>query len=316
MDRATLAFSEAKITAISNSGFKLDLVGSLTGTGPLDALITFVEPVDVAWQGRRIATIALPPVCAAANRGVPDYVTSGNLTITDQGAFTEFATYLLHNQAFDWDISTTKLRVTSLGSDFDNVSLKKTVTLKAFNGLPGVTISNFELPGDDPAGGITISTDSLIPSPAQLGIDLGTITFRSYFEDIYVGRKPVTYRAGIVLIHFAALSSPEVTLAPEATTRTHLSGRIVPQSGSDLDSIGKLFSSFLAGQNQTLRVVGESVDPCGCGETVQWLSTAFKTLILEVTLPGHVYKVPYFLTLTVGIYVQLPFSDHRVHRNI
>lgn len=57
---------------------------------------------SVNWNGKNIATIALPPgkdlffiskyrllttmriVCAAANDGVPDYVTSGQLVITDE----------------------------------------------------------------------------------------------------------------------------------------------------------------------------------------------------------------------------------------
>ena len=65
---------------LSNDGFDLALKGSLTGTGPLDALITFVEPVkwahyiarcvnrsindcffrSVNWNGQDIATISLP----------------------------------------------------------------------------------------------------------------------------------------------------------------------------------------------------------------------------------------------------------------
>lgn len=109
----------------------------------------------------------------------------GHLTITDLGAsvsstgycslnadslhlnsFTDFATFLLHNPSFEWTISTNKLRLTALGTIFDDVSLSKMISFKAFNGLPGVTIANFKLPGDDPAGGIMISTDSMIPSPA------------------------------------------------------------------------------------------------------------------------------------------------------
>lgn len=81
--------------------------------------------------------------------------------------FTAFATYLLHNPEFTWTISTDKLRVEALGTIFDNVTLKKDITLAAFNGLPGVTISNFVLPSDDPAGGIHIETDALIPSPSR-----------------------------------------------------------------------------------------------------------------------------------------------------
>ena len=142
-------------------------MGSLTGTGPFDAQITFVEPVTVTWQGNDIATIALPPVCASANEGVPNYQTSGRLTITDQDQFTNFATFLLHNEDFEWTISTNALRLTALGTIFDGVKLSKDVSFKAFNGLPGVTISNFQLPSDDPAGGIHIETDSMIPSPAR-----------------------------------------------------------------------------------------------------------------------------------------------------
>jgi hypothetical protein len=74
---------------------------------------------------------------------------------------------LLHNPEFTWTISTDKLRVTALGINFDKVSLSKQVTFKAFNNLPGVTISNFQLPGDDSAGGIHIETDAIIPSPAR-----------------------------------------------------------------------------------------------------------------------------------------------------
>jgi len=93
-------------------------------------------------------------------------------------------------------------------------------------------------------------------------------------------------------------------LAPSATTSSHLDGRIVPQSGSDLDTIGKLFSNFLAGKNQTLIVQGDSVDPNGNGQPVSWLSTAFKTLQLEVTLPGHVFEVnaPHFFR-----FILIPF---------
>jgi Protein of unknown function (DUF3712) len=140
-------------------------------------------------------------------------------------------------------------------------------------GLPGVTISNFKLPSNDPAGGIHIETDSSIPSPAQLGIALGSVTFQSYFGSTLVG----------------PLSASSMTLAPQATTKIHLAGRIVPQSGDDLKNIGTLFTNFLHGQNQTLTVKGDSVNP-GNG-TVSWLSTAFKTVELQVILPGQKFDV-------------------------
>ena len=94
----------------------------------------------------------------------------------------------------------------ALGTIFDNVSLEKTVSFKAFNNLPGVTISNFQLPVDSPQGGIEIQTDANIPSSArrfcvfeqviklltmnlELGIDLGTVGFEAFFDSVDVGRK-------------------------------------------------------------------------------------------------------------------------------
>ncbi|KAJ6607775.1 hypothetical protein B0H10DRAFT_2227490 [Mycena sp. CBHHK59/15] len=275
VDGSVLAFTEANITNISDDGFDLSLRGSLTNVGPLDALIAFPEPLSVVWQGADIAQIALPPVCAAANTGVPNYVTSARLTITDSAKFTDFATFLLHNPSFTWTVSTSKLRLTALGTIFDNVTLSKDISFKAFNGLPGVTISNFQLPSDDPAGGIHIETDVGIPSPAQLGIDLGTVSFTSFFKGTQVG----------------PLVGTHLFLAPNAETGSHLSGRIIPQSGSDLDNIGVLFSEFLAGENITLTAQGDSVQPDGSSQPVAWLSTAFKTLSLDVILPGEKFNI-------------------------
>ncbi|KAG5653629.1 hypothetical protein H0H81_011855 [Sphagnurus paluster] len=275
VDISVLQFAEANITNISDSGFDLSLAGSLTNVGPLDASIEFTEPLTVTWQGKDIATITLPPVCAAAGAGVPEYRTNARLNIIDSSEFTSFATFLLHNPSFDWTISSKKLRLTALGTIFDNVALSKVVSFKAFNGLPGVTIGNFQLPSDDPAGGIHIETDAFIPSPAQLGIDLGTVTYQAYFVDTLVG----------------PLTGKNLYLAPNSQTTNHLSGRIQPQSGKDLENIGVLFSKFLAGENQTLIVKGESVQPDGSNGPVTWLSTAFKTLELEVILPGQKFDV-------------------------
>ncbi|KAK0241921.1 hypothetical protein EDD85DRAFT_820884 [Armillaria nabsnona] len=275
VDASILQFTEADISNISNDGLNLSLRGSLTGTGPLDALITFTEPVTVNWDGQDIALIDLEPICAAANDGVPDYETQARLTITDQSQFTQFATYLLHNEEFSWTISTDKLRLTVLGTIFDNVSLEKTVTFKAFNNLPGVTISNFSLPSDDVDGGIHIETDVSIPSLSQIGIDLGTVVFQSFYEGTHVG----------------PLTATGLNLTANSETSSHFSGRIIPQSGDDLNTIGKLFSAFLAGENSTLITTGDSVQPSGSSGSVDWLSAAFKTLSLNVVLSGQMFNV-------------------------
>src|SRR6202044_675427 len=53
------------------------------------------EPVVVSWQGNNIATISLPPVCAAANTGVPNYAPEASLQITDLDQCVAFYWFLV-----------------------------------------------------------------------------------------------------------------------------------------------------------------------------------------------------------------------------
>lgn len=83
----------------------------------------------------------------------------------------------------------------------------------------------------------------------ELGIDLGIVTFLTRFQGTTLGRKsdvPFCIKT-FSLIAFEALSTTtSLALAPNSVTATHLAGRIIPQSGSDLDTVGTLFSKFLA----------------------------------------------------------------------
>lgn len=88
-----------------------------------------------------------------------------------------------------------------------------------------------------------------------------------------------------------ALTATDLVLPPEGQVTSHLAGRIIPQSGNGLDVIGQLFSEYLAADNITLSVTGESVQPTGASSPVTWLSDAFQTLTLVVTLPGQKFDV-------------------------
>ncbi|KZP24075.1 hypothetical protein FIBSPDRAFT_951384 [Athelia psychrophila] len=107
---------------------------------------------------------------------------------------TSFAICLFHNPSFTWTISTPKLQVKALGTIFHNVSLSKDITLAAFNGLPWVTIGKFHL-----AGGTTIETQAVIPSPSQLGIDLGTVGFLAYYDNVEADSIDLVAKGGSVV---------------------------------------------------------------------------------------------------------------------
>ncbi|WFD49313.1 hypothetical protein GLX27_003993 [Malassezia furfur] len=283
VDGATLSFSMTNISKLRDDGFHLDLQGQLLNTGPFDAQIEFPEGVSVTWEGQSIATIELPPIRAFAYEGVPNLRTTGELKITNQGGFTKFATYILHNSDFTWTISTNKLRVRALNIVFDDVKISKTLHFKAFNGLPGVNITSFDIPGET-SNALKITTGTTIPSPATLGIDLETANFKIYFENQYVGPA----------------HSTNLFLRGLSTTSALLHGFITHKSGNaEIQATGKLFSQYLQGKNSDLRVRGDSVVTRENGnKPVGWLSKAFRSLTLNVVLPGHIYKIVYSVTIS------------------
>lgn len=289
VDQAVLRVNIANITGVTNDGFDVSLSGSLTGSGPFDALIEFTEPLNVAWQGRNIAKLSLPSICAFANVGVPNLVTSGHLTITNLGAFTDFATYILHNPGFQWTISSPHLTVRAIEIVFSNVAFSKTIDFKAFNSFPGVSASNFDVYGET-SNSLLIRTSAGLPNPATLGIELDTANFNIFFMGSYI--EPV--------------HSSDLFLPALSTINTTLEGSITAKSGRDLQNTGILFTNFLQGKTQIIQVVGDSVVTQANGNRpVNWLSAAFKTLTLNVALPGHIYQIIFSITISdFTVYVQ------------
>lgn len=130
VEQSTLGFTRGLITQVTDNGFTATLSGALLNAGPFDALIEFPNGVEVFWQGSHIANIALPPICSAGGSGVPNLSTTGVLTIFNQAEFTRFASFILANPEFEWTITTNTLRVTALGTIFDNVLISKQVSFK------------------------------------------------------------------------------------------------------------------------------------------------------------------------------------------
>lgn len=81
-----------------------------------------------------------------------------------------------------------------------------------------------------------------------------TVGFEAYYNGLDIG----------------PLTATGLDLLPLAVTTAHLSGRLIPQSGSGLDTIGDLFSRYLAGDNTTLQVKGGYVDGAQ-SSPVTWL---------------------------------------------
>ena len=89
-------------------------------------------------------------------------------------------------------------------------------------------------------------------------------------------------------------------------------GRITPKSDDELDTIGDLFTRYLQAENISLTAQGDTVMPDGSTQ-IGWLSDAFKTLELEVTLQGESFDVrsPSHL----HSYTTDALADHPIHQH-
>ena len=283
VDGAKLSFSMANITRVTNEGFDVALQGQLLNAGPFDAQIEFPDGVIVNWEGNDIAKIHLPPVCSAANVGVPNYRTKGHLKITDKAKFTAFTTYILHNPTFSWTIHSDHLRVRSLNIVFSDVKISKKLDFKAFNNLRGSRILDFKAQGQT-SNAIKIYALTALPSPANLGIQLDEINVDLYYHNHIQGN------AHSVNLFLAALSTTNAPLYGYLTKRT---------SNAQTNATGELFSRYLQGKNTTIQAKGKSVVTRANGnKEVDWMTKAIKTLTLETVLPGHIYKVLKSITIS------------------
>lgn len=299
VDQSTLSVSRANATALTNNGFTTALTGSLLTNAPADAYIEFPDGVMVEFQGKDIARLSLPPLCTNVPNGIPDLSITTQLTITDQGAFADFAYYLLTKPSFEWRLHSDTVTVRTLGIKFSRVTLSKTITLDAFNGLPGIVITKFETRGDGDRA-INIATDVDIPSPASLGVELGQATFDLIFQSTNIGQAV----------------SHNLFLAYKTTTHASLTGYLRDQNGNSqgLSDLGILFTQYLSGQNSTLTIRGNNVvSPASNGQQVGWLTSAFKRFSTPVTLPGHIYQIIYAITLSdLEIFLQAMNEDFAV----
>jgi hypothetical protein len=271
VDGAVLGFDSIILSAPTDTSFTVQMKGSITKSGPMNAAISFPTPLNVAWQGKTLGTVTMPTINAQAGVGASFDVT-GQFSIANQDDMATFAAYLINNDDFVWDITTKDVSVTALGFTFTNISMEKFVTLAGAQGFKNdVTITSFNLPSNDPAGGITLVAQTTIKNPSQVGFNLAGVGFESFFSGTDLG--PLA-------------SDGAALFPPQGVANINMKGRLIPQtSASGLAAITQVFENYLNANSSSLDIKG--VSGSGPNGVVGWLSTAFKTLTIHnVILPG------------------------------
>lgn len=161
VDASILGVDTVLISDPAEVSFTSALIGSITNAGPFDATIKFPSGLTVVWNGSALGSLSMPDVALTGDVGASINVSS-LFKVADVGHLTTFTEHMLTQESFEWDISGENLTVSALGIDVPGIALTtKTVTLKGFNGLKnGVVVKSFDLPSNDPAGGIHLTVQS------------------------------------------------------------------------------------------------------------------------------------------------------------
>lgn len=275
VDGAKLAFDTITLSEPTDQGFKVQMVGSITNAGPMDAAIAFPEPLTVAWQGQVLGQVAMETIQSKADVGA-QFNVSGQFAIANSNFMGQFAAFMINNDEFQWNIYTNSVSVTALGFTFNNISMNKFVTLEGAHGFKDcVTIDSFNLPANDPAGGITLLANTTIQNPSQIGFLLNGAGFETFYNDVDLGPLAV-----VGMANFPA----------RASTNLAMKGRLIHQDTEQgIEAITEVFMNYLQAKNSSVTVQGTSGS--GPNGQVQWLTTGFQSIKIEnVTLPGPAQK--------------------------
>ncbi|GJJ76993.1 hypothetical protein EMPS_09352 [Entomortierella parvispora] len=269
---ATLSFSSVMINSPAETDFTTNINGLIANTGPFDAEISFPMGSTVAWSNNGqlsdIGLIAMPVVSAKADVGAQLALVNVPFHVASSANMGDFVGYSLKAESFDWVVTANNMTVTAMGAPIPGINMSKNVTLKGFNGLKGLVISKYDLPSNDPDG-IHLVLNASLPNPSNVGIEMGTVEFINIFEGQNVG--------------FVQTSG--LKLLPNADTPISMQGTLTKQTTeAGLNALGDMFRLALSGGSPSLIVQGKSVTPAS--GPVSWLSSAFSTLTMNVSLPS------------------------------
>lgn len=59
--------------------------------------------------------------------------------------------------------------------------------------MTDVSISDFQLPGDDPAGGITLAVVTQFTNPSAFGVEIGSLVVDLFYGDLYLGFVSIAF---------------------------------------------------------------------------------------------------------------------------
>lgn len=188
---AVMHIRTSNITSPTNTSFGLSLDGQVKKLGIFPAQVHFLQPVEVYWMNPdnmhevRLGEFPLARLGAAWGHAKLNQIS--HFTIGDEDGFGRFSEHLITQTAFTWRL---RSRVDASAFGFlpaRNLDFVKDVTLPGVANLTNARISDFQLPGNDPAGGVTMDTVAEFTNPSSFGIETGTLAVELYYKGMLLG---------------------------------------------------------------------------------------------------------------------------------
>lgn len=191
---AQLHVQSANISDPGNSSFPIVIEAQVKKTGIFPARLTFRKPIDIFWytpppnmREVHLGRTNFGHIGVAAGHGTVLQATQ--LDVVDQDAFATFAQFLVTSEEFTWRLVCPEVHaeVFSFFPVYKPIPFTKDVVIKGLNNLQNISIVDFQIPGDDPAGGFSVQALTSLVNPSPFGIGVGTLNLALYYEDLYLG---------------------------------------------------------------------------------------------------------------------------------
>jgi LEA14-like dessication related protein len=260
VDQTQMTFDSVLIQNIDVASFDTLASGQITNVGPLPAVITFPDGVDVYSDNIRLGKALIPPIATDPNGGAK-FNNVSKFIIDDVTTFASFSAYSYTAAEVSWEISSNNVMITSFGLPIGPISIKKTIQIDGFNGLKNFHMGKYTFP-------LTFDVD--IDNPSSVGIELGKVVY-----DLFIDNENI-----------ATITGDNIVINPKGTSELVFQGGNLNLSNPNL--VSSLFTS-----NQTIIAQGVSITPPKATGEVLWLSETFKSVKLTVPLdPASFIKSP------------------------
>lgn len=220
-------------------------------------------------QELRLGSFHLGRVNVASGHGQVTQVTF--FEIADQEAFGHFTQFLIGQPRFTWKLTCNNTHAEALGfmPTYKNYAFQKHVNFNGINNFQNVELVDFQLPGNDPLGGISFQALTTLVNPSPFAVQLGQLNVNLYYQDLLMGPGAT---AGPINI----TSGPNTIL---------LVGRILAWQDNQtaLDMLSGIFTRYINGDTVPVMAKGVSATDA-LGREISWLAKGVKSLEINVPL--------------------------------